>query len=300
MGSSEKDRDGESVSPSIMSASVLTDDTHLKERKSRVSKSGDKPPRDKERDRERRERDKDKDKDGDDKEHRRHKSDRPRRHKSRREPTEGGEGEDGASQTSHRRHRTREEKQRDRERKTASMSDLTPESLLGGSRISLPYPSFSKAHSKENVGAASRDDLSAAAPQSSNPLTPDATATDLGDRQRSKSADTTTTTPDAKGSSRNSRPPSPPETDLSGDKRFSKASTLSPKESPSSEADRPRSRTSGVSRSSSKRDDRSKLSAKSRASSQATYVRSSAERRPPPPPPFGVTIVDDEDSTLSD
>ncbi|KAH7029451.1 uncharacterized protein B0I36DRAFT_325811 [Microdochium trichocladiopsis] len=291
MGSSVKDRDGESISASAISASVA-DDPH-RERKSRTSKSGDKP-RDKERHRER----SDKDKDGDDKDRsHRHKSDRPRKHKSRRDPTE--DGEDGVSQTSsHRRHRTKEEKQRERERKTASMSDLTPESLLGGSRISLPYPSFSKAHSKENVGSVT--DLSAAT-QRTKPLTPDATATDLGDRKRSKSADTTTTTPDEKRSSRNSRPPSPPETDLSNDKRFSKASTLSPKGEPGSDSlDRPRSRTSDLSRSASKRDDRSKLSSKSRASSQATYVRSSADHPPPPPPPFGVTIVDDEDSTLSD
>lgn len=291
MASTLRDRDGESILASTISASVA-DDPH-RERRSRVSKSGDKS-RDKDRHRER----SDRDKDGDDKDRsHRHKSDKPRRHKSRRDPTD--EGEDGVSQTSSsRRHRTRDEKQRDRERKTASMSDLTPESLLGGSRVSMPYPSFSKAHSKENV--ASVTDLSATTHRT-KPSTPDATATDLGDRQRSKSADTTTTTPDAKSSSRNSRPPSPPETDLSGDKRFSKASTLSPKGNHGSDLDRSRSRASELSRSNSKRDDRSsKLSSKSRASSQATYVRSSVDQPPPLPAPFGVTIVDDEDSTLSD
>ncbi|KAH8648403.1 hypothetical protein BX600DRAFT_475190 [Xylariales sp. PMI_506] len=212
-----------------------------------------------------------------------HKSSKP----SRSSKLAGADGD--SSSVSYRRHRTREEKERDREKKgrdrsrerqkkTASMSDLVPEmskSMLTESRVSLPYPSFSKAHSREAVG--SREEVSSvttSAVKKGDPLTPD--PTDLStkeEKRRSKSADE----PGSGASSRKSstrkkdgRPPSPPETDVSGEKRRSHISTS--RLSPSS--DRPSSRTSGLSRSSSRRDDKSKLSSKSKTSSQATFVKS--------------------------
>ncbi|CRK16834.1 hypothetical protein BN1708_017514, partial [Verticillium longisporum] len=77
-------------------------------------------------------------------------------------------------------------------------------------RISVPYPSFSKAHSKEAV---SREDLSgSAAGRRSGPLTPE--PTDLGgeEKERSKSADYSTA---SRSKTKEARPPSPPETDVS-------------------------------------------------------------------------------------
>ncbi|KAK7757626.1 hypothetical protein SLS62_000002 [Diatrype stigma] len=215
-----------------------------------------------------------------------------------------------SSSHSHRRHRTREEKERDRDRdreqKASSMSDLVPElaktSLPGenGSRVSLPYPSFSKAHSKESVLGRSREDLggSGSSRRNNDPITPD--ATDLGSEiRRSKSSidhSESRKTPVPK----DGRPPTPPETDLSGEKRRSKTSASRLREE--YEYDRPHSRTSGVSRSSSRReDDKSKLS---KASSQTTYLPSIRDPPPPtrepPPPPVVVQTVNDDASYLSD
>ena len=216
-----------------------------------------------------------------------------------------------SSSHSHRRHRTREEKERDREQKASSMTDLVPEvartSLPGdnGSRVSLPYPSFSKAHSKESVLGRSREDVtgSGSSRRNNDPITPDATATDLGsDIRRSKSSidrSDSRKTPVPK----DDRPPTPPETDLSAERRRSKTSASRLREE--YDYDRPNSRTSGVSRSSSRReDDRSKLSTKSKATSQTTYMPSIRDPPPPtrepPPPPVVVQTVADDASYLSD
>ncbi|KAI1351249.1 hypothetical protein F5Y01DRAFT_283199 [Xylaria sp. FL0043] len=197
------------------------------------------------------------------------------------------------SSTHHRRHRTREEKEaaREKKEKASSMSDLVPElarTSIAGSRVSLPYPTFSKAHSKEAVH--SRDDLGGSNRQG-DPLTPDPTDVGSDERRRSKSPEPATER--EKSSRKDDRPPSPPETDLASEKkRRSKASSsrLRPDGS-----ERPRSRTSGVSRSSSRHEDKSKLSSRSKASSQTTYVKSSPLRATP-----DIQVVDEVISSLSD
>ncbi|OLN86049.1 hypothetical protein CCHL11_05229 [Colletotrichum chlorophyti] len=180
---------------------------------------------------------------------------------------------------SHRRHRTREERERDRERghdRSSSMTDLVPEltrtSLTGpasSDRISIPYPTFSKAHSKEAVRSHENVSNSGAARQS-DPLTPEATDLSHSDIRRSKSVDHSEKP--RKVSSKESRPPSPPETDLSGKRR-----SATPEESSKKvREERSSSRLSGLSRSGSRADDKSRVSFKSKASSQATYVKSPA------------------------
>uniref|UniRef100_L2GEG9 5-methylcytosine g t mismatch-specific dna n=1 Tax=Colletotrichum fructicola (strain Nara gc5) TaxID=1213859 RepID=L2GEG9_COLFN len=208
-----------------------------------------------------------------------------------------GLGSDTHSRShSHRRHRTREERDRDRDRRdrdrdrdrerghdrSSSMTDLVPElartSLTNSTdRVSVPYPTFSKAHSKEAVR--SKDDVSAVAEKEKqrDPFTPEATDLGQSDVHRSKSANDA-----SRKVSTKERPPSPPETDLS-DKRRSETPESSRKERSSSRLtekrdrdDRPISRLSGlsISRSGSRADERSRVSFKSKSSSQATYVKS--------------------------
>ncbi|TDZ48456.1 hypothetical protein CTRI78_v008131 [Colletotrichum trifolii] len=206
---------------------------------------------------------------------------------------------------SHRRHRTREERDRDRERdkdrnrdrghghdRSASMTDLVPEfartSLTGPAstdRISVPYPTFSKAHSKEAVR--SRDDVSgsgSAAARKNDPFTPEATDLGESDVKRSKSVEHSDK-PRRVSSKKDSRPPSPPETDLSGKRRSDTPESRKDREERASSRmsgdkrdrdDRPSSRLSGLARSASKADERSRVSFKSKTSSQATYVKSPA------------------------
>ncbi|KAI1771641.1 hypothetical protein F4818DRAFT_428478 [Hypoxylon cercidicola] len=263
---------------------------------------GSKDP-DVERRRSKSERDRDRDRDRDrEKDKARTKSDRDgHHHKSHRSKHKSTA--DGDSHTSsHRRHRTKEEKERDLERKASSMSDLVPElsrTSVSSSRVSLPYPSFNKAYSKETLY--SREDVGASA-NPADPLTPDTTDLGSSDLKRSKSTEGSTT---RKSSQKEGRPPSPPETDLSEEKkRRTKASNLRLREDYGTGSERPTSRTSGVSRSSSRNDDKSKLSTKSRASSQATTIQSPPAYPPPPPPPpplpLGVKIVHDGASSLSD
>lgn len=220
---------------------------------------------------------------------------RHRSHRSSKSKTLDADSSVSAS-THHRRHRTREERERDKEKKekAASMNDLNdlvPElarTSIAGSRVSLPYPSFSKAHSKEAVH--SRDDLGVSAPQD-DLLTPEPTDLGSDNRRRSKSAED----PKEKrqSSRKDDRPPSPPETDLSSEKkRHGKSSTSKLR---SDDSERPRSRTSGISRSGSQHEDKSKLSMRSKTSSQATYVRSSRLN-----PMLGVEIMDETASSLSD
>ncbi|KAH6646062.1 hypothetical protein BKA67DRAFT_525996 [Truncatella angustata] len=279
MGPSSKDRASE------VSASVLT----ASDERPRRSKSERERVKSRERSRERDGRDRDGDRDRDrDREHRHrstHKSTKSRSSKM------AADGESQTSTTTYRRPRTeeeklqrhrerKEEKEREREerkRKTGSMSDLVPEmsrSSLQGSRVSLPYPTFNKAHSKEFVGA-SREDLSVPPMPDREPPTPD--QTDLGSKVSKRSKSLSRSGSSASGSKKTAkkkddRPPSPPDTEMSGEKRRTHTSTSHLRESD----DRPSSRTSGVSRSSSRRDDKSKLSTKSKTSSQATYVKSKA------------------------
>lgn len=214
--------------------------------KHRRSKSERKPDRG--------DRDKDRDKD------------RERRHRSSRSSRSKLGEQSELSHSSTKKHRRRRDPDEPRER-ASSTSDLgasASRTSLGSTRISIPYPSFSKAHSKEAV--ASRDDLGA---RSSNPLTPDTTDVGGEDARRSKSAEL----PRRSSTKKSSRPPTPPETDLSGDK---KGATEPAKEDdePVEETPRPASRSSIPSRTGSPRvGDTSKVSLKSRSSSQATYVK---------------------------
>ncbi|RDA89409.1 hypothetical protein CP532_6162 [Ophiocordyceps camponoti-leonardi (nom. inval.)] len=160
-----------------------------------------------------------------DREHRHHRSS-----KSSRSKTTADDGDESLSHVSSRRHRKKD--RTDSSDLTANLSSMT----LNKPRISMPYPTFSKAHSKEAVR--SRDNLSPKRP--SNPPTPE--PTDVGDGRRSRSA--------SKKSSRPPTPPTPPETDLSADKR------RAPKADDEPHLDRP------------------KVMRKSSSSSQATYIRS--------------------------
>ncbi|RBQ80483.1 hypothetical protein VDGD_02456 [Verticillium dahliae] len=207
-----------------------------------------------------------------DKEHRKS-STRSSRHKK-----EGGSEISHSHSHSHRRHRTRDEKEKDKDRdkekeRAGSTSELVFEfgrsktSIASMDRISVPYPSFSKAHSKEAV---SREDLSgSAAGRRSGPLTPE--PTDLGgeEKERSKSADYSTA---SRSKTKEARPPSPPETDVSGKRRSGTLDTAAKE----ARKERPSSRLSGISRSASRNEEKSRLSTKSKSSSQATYYKTAA------------------------
>lgn len=243
--------------------------------KQRRSKSERKPDRERDRDRDR---DKDKDKD----QERRHRSS-----KSSRTKASGEDGEAGSLVSSTKRHRKRE-KDRDKTRddgddrsslRTKSLSDVGGRgasssrltmSLLDGKRVSLPYPSFSKAHSKEAV--ISRDDLSPS--RHSNLPSPEPTDAGDDDRRRKSEEAGHNRSPSKKAS----RPPTPPETDISADKRKSTESKNGPSHSRDREKDKKadredRSTASSISRSASRNEERSRVSRPSVSSSQATYIK---------------------------
>ncbi|KAH7185351.1 uncharacterized protein B0J16DRAFT_129653 [Fusarium flagelliforme] len=268
-------------------------DERLQEKeKIRRSKSERKERRDRDRDHDR-ERDKDA-------ERRRHRTSRPSRSKL------GSEASDSLSHTSSRRHRHRKDRESDehhrRHHRTASTSDLASSDIARTStaatsilsdRISMPYPSFSKAHSKEAI--VSRDSLSLKPPTREPPAPP--TAEELTSRRRS-------------GGSNSNAPPSPPPTDLDADKTAVNEETPdepadeeptneetyeeetlnaesprdeiprieTPTEEPSASETglkKSKSRLSSHSRSASRNEERSRVSRRSGASSQATYVKSS-------------------------
>ncbi|ATY61407.1 5-Methylcytosine G T mismatch-specific DNA [Cordyceps militaris] len=239
--------------------------------KPRRPKSERKPDRD-------RERDKDKDKD----------KERERRHrssKSSRSKVGGEDGDAGSLVSSSSKRPRKREKDRDRTRedgddrsslRTKSLSDvggrgaasslLTASLVDGGKRVTLPYPSFSKAHSKEAV--VSRDNLSSPSRDSRIP-TPE--PTDAGDdHRRRKSEDVSRT---GSGSKKSSRPPTPPETDVSADKRKSSESKRSPGHSKDRDRTKDKPTASTVSRSASRHGEGSRISRRSVSSSQATYVK---------------------------
>jgi len=231
---------------------------------------GEKDSRDKDRDRERdRDRDRDSiDRDKDSSVSQRHRSSRS----SKLRPTDSD-----SHSRSHRRHRVKEIEDDPQYRTAASssMTDLVPELRrgLGSERGSIPYPTFSKVHSKEFLH--SREDVSAA-PRRTDPLTPEATDLGASEIRRSKSVDSPPTTRkpsvSRKESHKSERPPSPPETDLSGQKKRS-GTPASVREEERHGEERPSSRDySYVSRSTSKAG-KSKISmASSLASSQRTFI----------------------------
>ncbi|KAI9163505.1 hypothetical protein HJFPF1_05122 [Paramyrothecium foliicola] len=217
-----------------------------------------------ERPRERQRRSKSERKPEKDREHRHHRSSRSTRSKV----SDGGS--ETHSHSSTRRHHRRD-RDKDDSRPAASSSDLMSTltgSYIGRERVSMPYPTFSKAHSKEAV--MSREDISTT--KRSNPLTPE--PTDVGDKiRRSKSAESTRKPSNSKDTE--ARPPTPPDTDVSAQK-------AQPAEAPSEEKGeavvRPESGTPNTSRPASRNDDRSKVSRKSTTSSQATYVKPSTRK----------------------
>lgn len=166
-------------------------------------------------------------------------------------------------------HRSRKDKDRDSEKrseKSSSMADLVPElartaSAPGAtSRGSLPYPSFSKAHSKEAVN--SREDFKLPAKAKPNPYTPDSTDISSEEKLRSKSAEHVRPAQATK----EGRPPSPPETEFSQQRKATPSRMSKVQEEVETES-RPSSRNSWFSRSSKKEnDDKSKVSVKSKAS----------------------------------
>ncbi|QPH17521.1 hypothetical protein C2857_002381 [Epichloe festucae Fl1] len=248
-----------------------------KERDVDVNSGADEAPRDKQR-RSKSERkpdgERDRDRDGD--------GDRNREHRHRSSKTSSSRSKLGVegSETSTRRH-NRRDKDRDRDKdrhrhrgrdmeggkhesrdKHGSVSDLTAnmsKTSLDKQRISMPYPTFSKAHSKEAV--VSREELGGQ--RQCAPLTPE--PTDVGDEaQRSKSTELPRK---PSTSTRSDRPPTPPDTDLSA------AKTRGSDGNKDSDTARAKSAVSGTSRSASRTDERSKVSRRSASSSQATYVK---------------------------
>jgi hypothetical protein len=178
--------------------------------------------------------------------------------------------------SSHRRRRDKDREGDQESEPSKSMADLVPElartaSAPGAtSRSSLPYPSFNKAHSKEAVN--SKEDFGTPV-KKTNPYTPE--STDLGseEKQRSKSVDDTT--PRAANVMKDGRPPSPPDTEFS---QFSQQRKATPTRMTKLQEDeetesRPSSRNSFFGRT--KKEDRSKLSVRSKVSSKAsTAVKS--------------------------
>lgn len=177
--------------------------------------------------------------------------------------------------SSHRRRRDKDretEKDRDSEPST-SMADLVPElartaSAPGAnSRSSLPYPSFNKAHSKEAVS--SRDDVRLpSGKENKSPYTPE--STDVGDDKanlRTRSAESFT--PRGATVPKDGSPPSPPETDVS-QQRKATPNRMSRVQEDEEEIPRPNSRTSGIRSPKKDKDDRSRVSTKSRTSSKAS------------------------------
>lgn len=254
--------------------------------------------------------------DGDDKKdrerrHRSHKSSKGSRSKS--QAPDGSEMSSRRHSKRERDHHHRSSSKREKDKDDGGIRNTASELFSGVSsasfdmsRISLPYPSFSKAHSKEAVH--SREDVSSAADQQrrgSNPFTPettdlnpddDATASARGPKDRDRDRDgednlgdedksrlTDFTRRSSTSHKKSSRPPTPPDTDLSADRRRGDDGS-------SEQQDRRhrKSRTSGgVSRSASLREEHagsggsapgSRLDDRSPSSSQATYVRQPKHR----------------------
>ncbi len=190
-----------------------------------------------------------------------------------------------------------------------SMADVVPElgrttSAPGSiSRSSLPYPSFSKAHSKEAVN--SIEHLPTPVVPKPTVYTPESTDLGSNDKPRTKSA----VTPEA-GSGNNGRkderPPSPPDTDMSQQRRSTPSRSAQIREEEGSQP-RPSSQASQRSwfgRTPSKdKDDRSKLSTKSKTSKTSKTSKASTAvkaSKAQPPKPAVVEIIEDDRSDLSE
>lgn len=177
-----------------------------------------------------------------------------------------------------RRHRKDREKekekdyQKDNDDRAASMADLVPElartaSTPGStSRTSLPYPSFNRAYSKEAVN--SREDIRMPVKDKAQTYTPESTDVGSEARLRSKS---TPQFPQGVHVAKDARPPSPPETEFSQQRKGTPTRMSKLQEDEETEQ-RPSSRTSWLGRAK-KDDERSRLSSKSKTSKASTAVK---------------------------
>ncbi|KAL2105009.1 hypothetical protein VUR80DRAFT_9171 [Thermomyces stellatus] len=217
--------------------------------------------------------------DDEDRHHEKHRRSKPERTKSERDPnkprrsksTRSRHADSDLHSSSSRRHRrSREDDGKVRDSSlTEPLAEEAKSAFSITDRISMPYPSFSKVHSREAVH--SREDIGK---KSTDPLTPE--HTDVGsDPKAPKSADTAAPERRSSTSKRASRPPTPPDTELTGSRRKSRSSTSTPDSLRRSRTERPKSRSSasGIeSRAASK----SRLGGtKSGVSSHATYVKAS-------------------------
>ncbi|KAG9234074.1 hypothetical protein BJ875DRAFT_26485 [Amylocarpus encephaloides] len=184
-------------------------------------------------------------------------------------------------------HRSRREKDTDKKSEPIfSMTDLVPElartsSAPGAtSRGSLPYPSFNKAHSKEAVN--SREDFRLPTRVELDQYTPEPTDLGSADKLRSKSVGFDA----VRGASvhKDGRPPSPPETEVSQQKKATPNRMTKVQEEVESEP-RPASRGSSFRKArkekQDERDDRSKISKASKASTAIKTPRVVPEGRNP-------------------
>lgn len=198
-------------------------------------------------------------------------------------------------------HRRRKDKEADSE-PSISIADIVPEiartsSAPGSiSRSSLPYPSFSKAHSKEAVN--SIEHLPTPVVPKPNPYTPDSTDLGSDNKPRAKSADGL-----ERGAqnldTKDGRPPSPPDTDFT---QRRKSTPIRPTQIREEEDSQPRPGSQGSHLSwfshTPGKESRSKLSTKSReskASKTSTAIRSSKTK--PVPRPAVVEIIDADDAS---
>lgn len=175
-----------------------------------------------------------------------------------------------------RRHRKDREKEKDQDQQPASsMADLVPElartaSTPGSaSRTSLPYPAFNKAYSREAVN--SREDIRTNVKDKTNPYTPESTDVGSEAKVRSKSTEQF-----AQGINvaKDGRPPSPPETEFSQQRKATptRMSKVQEDEEAKEPKERPGSRSSWFGRVR-KENDGSKLSSKSKTSKASTAVK---------------------------
>jgi hypothetical protein len=161
----------------------------------------------------------------------------------------------------------RSKKDKEDSRNSSSMADLVPElartaSAPGAtSRGSLPYPSFNKSYSKEAIH--SKEDFQTTLKENTSPYTPDPTDVGSAEKLRSKSAEHLAPQPNNK----DGRPPSPPETEFSQQRKATMSRMTKVQEEEQAEP-RSSSRNSWFGRS--KKDDKSKISTKSKSSRAST------------------------------
>ncbi|KAK6580706.1 hypothetical protein PZA11_006942 [Diplocarpon coronariae] len=183
-------------------------------------------------------------------------------------------------------HRRRKDKDSERgsergSEPSSSMAELVPElsrtasASAATSRSSLPYPSFNKTYSKEAVN--SRDDVRLPAAKQTSPYTPESTDLGLDGKGGAKSSENIA--PSKPGNiSKDGRPPSPPETEFSQQRR-SASSRMSKVPEDVEDECRPGSSTSWFGKMAGKEQikettTRSKVSMKSKSSQASTAIKS--------------------------